>query len=68
MLINLYKKLRNRNPYIKYVVILDNLFLNVPIVYVLLKYDIDYLGMIRKNIDDFLSDLIEAKNYNKLFK
>ena len=68
MPINLYKKLRSRNPHIKYVVILDNLFLNIPIAYVLLKYDIGYLGTIRKNTDGFLSDLIEAKNHNKLFK
>ena len=37
MPINLCRKLRNRNPHTNYVVILDNLFLNVPIAHMLFK-------------------------------
>ena len=66
--IRLYQKLRARNPYTKYVVILDNLFLNVSVAYVLLKYDIGYLGTTRKNVDGILSELLDAKNHNKLLQ
>ena len=66
--INLCRKVRDRNSHINYVVILDNLFLNVPVAYVLLKYDIGCLGTTRKNAKSFPSDLIDVKNHNKLFE
>ena len=66
--INLCKKLQDRNPYAKYVVILDNLFLTVPVVYVLLKYGIGCLGTTRKKGDSFPSELRDAKDHNRLLQ
>ncbi len=68
MPINLCKKLRDRNLQLNYVVILDNLFLNVKVAHVLLKYRIGYLGTTRKNADGIPQDLIDAKNKNYLLQ
>ena len=66
--INLCRKLRDRNPHTNYVVILDNLFLNVPVAHILLKYDIGCLGTTRKNTEGFPRVLIDAKNHNRLLQ
>ena len=68
MPINLYRKLRDRNPHAKYVVILDNLFLTVPMAHILLKYEIGCLSTTRKNAEGFPRDLLNAKNYNRLLQ
>ena len=56
------------NPHTNYVEILDNLFLNVPVAHVLLKYGVGCLGTTRKNAEGFPSDLIDVKSHNKLFE
>ena len=50
-----------------FVLVLDNLFLNVEVAQALLLLNIAYCGTTRKNTSGFLPDLIKIKEHNRLY-
>ena len=64
MPIVLYTKLYNRYLGQKWVVFLDNLFLNEPIAYILLYIDIGVIGITRKNAISVPLELLALKDSN----
>ena len=68
MPIELCRELRLKHPHTKYVVFLDNLFLNVSVAHALLKFDIGCMGTTRKNAEGLPSDLLEAKAANRVLQ
>ena len=65
MPIVLCTKLHNRYPGQKWVVFLDNLFLNEPVAYTLLYIDIGVIGTTRKNAIGVPPELLALKDSNK---
>ena len=63
--VTLCQELRQYNPHTKYVVYIDNLFLNVPLIHVLLQLNIGCTGTTRKNATGILGALCDIKELNQ---
>ena len=64
----LCERLKNRISHRKWLVFLDNLFLNVDVAYALLQLNVGVMGTIRKNLSDFPKVLLDIKDINKVLE
>ncbi|OQU98151.1 hypothetical protein CLAIMM_03976 [Cladophialophora immunda] len=62
----LLRRLKDRYPHTKWLVFLDNLFLNLDVAHALLALDIGVMGTIRKNSKGFPEKLITIKDLNQV--